>query len=102
MTALTNMPKVSQCLVAGCGYNHDAACHAAAVTIAVSKGDADCATFIPLGAKGGLDMVTAAVGACQVDECVHNTSLECTAPSIRVGAGKIDASHADCLTFASN
>jgi hypothetical protein len=64
-----------------------------------ARGDASCATFIPLSTKGGLEKVIAHVGACQRGECVHNDHLECGAPSIRVGAGPEDPGHADCLTF---
>ncbi|ROS72078.1 DUF1540 domain-containing protein [Cellulomonas sp. PhB143] len=101
MTALTDLPQVSECSIDGCGYNHEHGCHAGAVTIAGGTGDASCATFIPLSAKGGLDKVVAHVGACQRGECVHNDHLECGAPSIRVGAGATAADHADCLTFAT-
>lgn len=101
MTTLMEMPEVAECTVDGCGYNHDHGCHAGAVTIAGHSGDAECATFIPLGTKGGLDKVIAHVGACQRSECVHNSSLECAAPAIRVGFGPEDPAHADCLTFAS-
>ena len=94
---LDELPAVSECSVAGCSYNDHSHCHAAAVTIGGSVGDAECATFIPLGAKGGLDKVVTHVGACQRSECVHNESLECTAASVRIGAGSTD--DADCLTY---
>jgi len=93
--SLLEMPPVSECTVDGCSYNHDG-CHAFAITIAGSSGSAECGTFIPLSAKGGLDRVTAQVGACQRTDCRHNADLECRAPSIRVGAGQ---DLADCLTF---
>jgi hypothetical protein len=96
MTTLMDMPRVTECTIEGCSYNHDG-CHAGAITIAGHEGDALCATFIPLDTKGGLDVV-ASVGACQRSECKHNTSLECTAPAVRVGAG--GDHHADCLTYA--
>jgi hypothetical protein len=67
------------------------------VTIAGTPGDAACATFIPLSRRGGLDRVLAHVGACQRDECIYNSALECHAPSVRIGAGQ---DLADCLTFA--
>ena len=98
--ATLEMPAVSECTVAGCSYNHDG-CHAFAITVSGHDGSADCGTFIPLGAKGGLDKVVAQVGACQRLDCVHNTDLECTAPSVRVGAGTAPgASAAGCLTYA--
>ncbi|BDZ42468.1 hypothetical protein GCM10025865_17670 [Paraoerskovia sediminicola] len=101
MTALTELPQVAECSIDGCGYNHEHGCHAGAVTIAGTSGDAACATFIPLSEKGGLDKVVAHVGACQRGECIHNDHLECAAPSIRVGAGASSDDHADCLTFAT-
>ena len=53
-------------------------------------------TFIPLSSKGGLDKVLTHVGACQRGECIHNSNLECPAPSVRIGPG---ADSADCLTY---
>jgi hypothetical protein len=96
VSTLMEMPAVTECSVAGCSYNDHSSCHAAAVTIAGTVGDASCATFIPLGVRGGLDKVITHVGACQRSECTHNSSLECTAASVRIGAGH---DHADCLTF---
>lgn len=95
MTSMLEMPRVSECTIEGCSYNHDG-CHAGAITIAGVVGDASCATFIPLDTKGGLDIL-AAVGACQRSECTHNSALECTASAVRVGFGSTD--HADCLTY---
>ncbi|ACZ20412.1 hypothetical protein Sked_04470 [Sanguibacter keddieii DSM 10542] len=98
MSALLDLPHVSECSVASCGYNHDG-CHAGAVTVAGHAGAAECATFIPLSAKGGLDKVVAHVGACQRSECANNVALECTASSIRIGAGSSAGDLADCLTY---
>ncbi|WP_265523020.1 DUF1540 domain-containing protein [Oerskovia flava] len=100
MSSVLDMPEVAECSIDGCGYNHDHGCHAGAVTIAAHGGDAECATFIPLSTKGGLDKVIAHVGACQRGECRHNESLECHADSIRVGAGPSSEAHPDCLTYA--
>lgn len=97
MTTLAELPSVAECSVAGCSYNDHSACHAAAVTIG-GTGDAQCATFIPLDVKGGLDRVVAHVGACQRQDCTHNAHLACSAPSVRIGAGQ---DLADCLTFTS-
>ena len=96
MTDLMDLPAIAECSVAGCSYNDHSSCHAAAITIGGASGDAACATFIPLTVKGGLDKVLSHVGACQRAECAHNSHLECTASSIRVGAGH---DLADCLTF---
>ena len=92
MTAV-DMPRVTECSVAGCSYNHDHACGAFAVTVGR---DSSCATFIPLDVKGGLIKVVTQVGACQLAACAHNRDLECTADSVRMGAG---ADAADCLSF---
>lgn len=100
MSSLMDLPQVVECSIDGCGYNHEHGCHAGAVTIAAHGSDAECATFIPLTSKGGLEKVIAHVGACQRGECSHNESLECNASSIRVGAGPQGADHADCLTYS--
>ena len=93
MTA-PSLPQVSECSVRSCSYNADAACHAGAITIG---GDhAHCGTFVEISFRAGLDR-TGQVGACHRSECVHNAQLECTATSVRVGAG---ADVADCLTYS--
>ncbi|RLK48117.1 DUF1540 domain-containing protein [Microbacterium telephonicum] len=94
---LDDLSRISECSVAGCSYNDHSHCHAAAVTIGKDAGDVECATFVPLGTKGGLDKVVTHVGACKRADCVHNESLECTAAAVRIGPG---ADAADCLTFA--
>ena len=99
MTSLLDLPHVSDCTVDSCGYNHDG-CHAGAVTVGGHGHAAECATFIPLSVKGGLDKVIAQVGACQRGECIHIEALECHADSIRIGAGSSADELADCLTYA--
>lgn len=94
MSALMDMPAVTECSVAGCSYNDHSSCHAAAVTITNAS---SCATFIPLTVKGGLSKVVTQVGACQRGDCTHNSALECSAPAVRIGSG---SEAADCLTFA--
>lgn len=96
MTTLAELPHVTECTVLGCSYNDHSNCHAGAITIVGAGDDAQCATFIPLNVKGGLDKVLASVGACQRTDCVHNSDLECTATAVRVGAGH---DLADCLTY---
>jgi hypothetical protein len=91
------MPLVTECTASNCAYNHDG-CHAYAINVTSRDGSADCATFIPLSMKGGLDTVTSMVGACQRADCVHNQDLECTAAEIRVGAGTGEHA-ARCLTY---
>ncbi len=96
MTATLEMAPITECTVAGCSYNDHSSCHAFAITVGGKSADAECATFIPLSAKGGLAKVSGHVGACQRADCVHNEALECTATSVKIGAG---ADTADCLTF---
>ncbi|MGO1608259.1 MAG: DUF1540 domain-containing protein [Brevibacterium yomogidense] len=88
--SVLEMPRVTECSIDGCSYNYDG-CTAFAITVGQ---DAQCATFLPLNVKGGLDKVVAQVGACQRTSCVHNKDLECSADFIRVGG-----SDADCLSF---
>jgi Domain of Unknown Function (DUF1540) len=98
VTAMLEMRPIENCSVSGCSYNDHSSCHAFAITVGGHGEDAACATFIPLSAKGGLTTVHGAVGACQRTDCMHNEMLECTAPSIRVGAGH---DLADCLTYTA-
>ena len=84
---------VEDCTASQCSYNHDANCHAGAITVG---GDhAHCGTFVEIGTKGGLDVV-GKVGACHRSDCTHNRDLECSADSVHVGAGR---DLADCLTY---
>ena len=93
MTTAQSLPQVTDCSVQSCSYNADSACHAGAITIA---GDhAHCGTFVEISFRAATDR-TGQVGACHRAECVHNEKLECTAASVRVGAG---ADVADCLTY---
>lgn len=91
----TTMPMVRECTVTMCGYNHEG-CHAFAITVGAQ--DASCVTFIPLAAKGGIPRAGSQVGACSRADCRHNADLECTADSVRIGAGA-DSSGANCLTY---
>lgn len=93
MTQMMAMPRVQNCSVSGCGYNHDG-CTAFAITI--GSLNSACDTFIDSGDKGGMGELSAQVGACKRSECVHNTELECHAPAISVG---LSVDRADCLTY---
>jgi len=95
MTAMMEMPRVQECTVSDCAYNHDG-CHAFAITIGTDQEHASCNTFFDISTKGGLDAVIAQVGACQRADCRHNAGLECRAPSIRVGPSR---DMADCMTY---
>jgi len=93
MTQMMEMPRVQQCTVTGCGYNHDG-CTAFAITI--GRANSECDTFVDSGVQGGMGRAIAQVGACKRSECVHNADLECRAPAITVGSAQ---DLADCLTF---
>ncbi|MEU6021636.1 DUF1540 domain-containing protein [Micromonospora sp. NPDC047134] len=96
MTAALEMPRVQECVVAACAYNHTNDCHAFAITIG-SMDHAHCHTFVEMPAiRAGADGQKAQVGACKRADCRHNEQLECQAPSIRVGP---DADMADCMTY---
>jgi len=93
MTQMMAMPRVQECSVTGCGYNHDG-CTAFAITIGSLS--SSCDTFVDTGVSGGIGQLKAQVGACKRSDCRHNEELECHAPAITVGSG---ADLADCLTF---
>jgi hypothetical protein len=97
----TEMPPVSECTVSACSYNDHSGCHAFAITVGGNNGAADCATFVPLTAKGGLPRVVPQVGACSRADCVHNSELECTAADIKVGMGGGEHT-ANCLTYRTS
>jgi len=95
MTTAMQMPRVQECTVAACAYNHDG-CHAFAITIGSNQDHAHCGTFNDQPTKGGIGSLIAQVGACSRSDCRHNAELECRAPSIRVGP---DQDMADCMTY---
>jgi hypothetical protein len=95
MTQMMEMPRVQECTVTRCGYNHDG-CTAFAITI--GRASSECDTFVDSSVTGGIGQVAAQVGACKRSECVHNTDLECHAPAITVGLGA-GTELADCLTY---
>ncbi|SCG58686.1 DUF1540 domain-containing protein [Micromonospora inositola] len=97
MTAAMEMPRVQECAVASCAYNHTNDCHAFAITIG-SSDHAHCHTFVELPVRGGIDQLVAQVGACSRSDCRHNSDLECHAPAITVGP---DNDMADCMTYQS-
>ena len=94
MTTAASLPTVQECSVGSCSYNSESTCHAGAITIG---GDhAHCGTFVEISFRAGVER-TGMVGACHRSECRYNEKLECTAASVRVGAG---ADVADCLTYS--
>lgn len=86
-----NLPLISDCAEADCSFNHDG-CHAPAVTV----GDTNCLTFLPLTLRGGIDDAHAEVGACKSANCKHNENLVCHASAVKIGADG-----AECLTFSA-
>jgi hypothetical protein len=96
MTAVLEMASITECSVVGCSYNDHSGCNAFAVTIGGSGASAGVRDIHSAVRKGGLSKVVGHVGACQRADCVHNESLECSATSVRIGAG---SDTADCLTF---
>jgi Domain of Unknown Function (DUF1540) len=93
MTSAQSLPQVQSCSATSCAYNQSSTCHAGAITIA---GDtARCGTFIEISFRGGFEG-NGMVGACHRSDCRYNDKLECTAPSVDIGAG---ADVADCLTY---
>ena len=46
----------------------------------------------------GQDRVVTSVGACQSADCAHNSHLECTAASVRMGERD---GQATCLTYSA-
>ena len=91
-----NMPKISACEAVDCSYNRNKQCHAMAITVGGPEACACCDTFLHAGKKGGVADMTGSVGACKVDACTFNSSLECAASQIKVG---MHEGHADCATF---
>ena len=93
MTTAQDMPQVGSCSVTACSYNENSGCHAGAITIAGDN--AACGTFVEVSFRGGVQG-GGLVGACHRAECKFNDKLECTASSVKIGAG---ADVADCLTY---
>ena len=91
------MVKITSCNVTDCSYNKNNACHTLAITVG-GPGDPcpSCDTYLHSSQKGGIQDVTAGVGACKVQNCVSNKSFECTAPSITIGKHQ---THPDCMSF---
>lgn len=88
------MPKIKVCDVNQCAYNNQNICHAMAITVGDSH--PTCDTFTNSSSKAGVQEITGGVGACKVDNCKFNESLECSAPNIQVS---FHQDHACCKTF---
>ena len=90
------MSKITACNVHDCSYNQDKQCHALAITVGGPEVCACCDTYLHTAHKGGAADIIGGVGACKVEKCSFNTSLECGAPGIAVG---MHQGHAECSTF---
>lgn len=75
--------KVRDCNATECAYNAKNRCHAIAITIG-DESNPICSTSMKAAKKGGVPDIKARVGACRVENCEFNKSLECTAKCIRV------------------
>lgn len=96
-----DMPKIINCDVVTCSYNVNKKCQALAITVGDPQPSCEnknpaCDTYMASPKKGGAKGASAGVGACKVDCCQYNNSLECTAPGINVG---LHANSAECVTF---
>jgi hypothetical protein len=90
------MSKILDCEATNCAYNRDRKCHTPGITI----GDTEpiCDTFYPKDMKGGQKDIIGGVGACKVESCQYNNSLECSADGIQI---KMQSSHPDCATYSA-
>ena len=93
------MTSIAACDCADCAYNKDHSCHAMAITVGGPDDPCPmCDTFLDSARHGGIVDMVAGVGACKVESCAHNESLECAASSIRVATHD---GHPDCQTFTA-
>lgn len=91
---------ISRCTVSQCAYNIDNRCHTPAITVGEGVNPV-CDTFlcdvcVKTVDKGGSQETNASVGACKVEVCEHNHSLECAAPTIVVD---VQQERPSCDTF---
>jgi hypothetical protein len=91
---MMKMPKVIECMMVDCTYNDDRCCHALAIT--VGGPEPLCDTFMQADFKGGDRGCSGCVGACKVEACRHNLSLECAAEGIQVEPA---GAQPKCMTF---
>lgn len=91
------MVKIVSCDVTDCSYNKHNSCHTLAITVGgPSDPCPSCDTYLHSSHKGGIPDIQGGVGACKVESCAMNKSLECSAPSVKIG---MHQSHPDCMTF---
>lgn len=92
---MKEMPSVFECMMEDCAYNTAKKCHAMAITVGGGMCPL-CDTAMKAAKKGGVMDTMGAVGACKVEGCQFNDSLECGANGIRV---TLHERHAECGTF---
>lgn len=68
------------------------------MAITIGSASPICDTFLRRAKKGGVQDMNGSVGACKIDSCKFNESLECMADGIHIG---MHADHAECDTFAA-
>jgi hypothetical protein len=88
------MSKIVECNAEECAYNNTGKCHAMAIT--VGSAEPSCDTFFAGNRKGGVPDMIGGVGACRMEDCKFNQSLECSLSGVNI---KAHADHADCLTY---
>jgi hypothetical protein len=89
---------ILDCQAKECSYNRDGKCH----TIGINVGGPEplCDTFVNAGMKAGVLNSIAKVGACKVQTCTHNKSLECMVKGIRVILQENQAQCGSCQSLA--
>ncbi len=93
----TKMPQVADCSVKDCAYNMNKGCHALAITIGEAAKPV-CDTYFQASEHGGVQDLTAGVGACKMSQCQFNENFECSAKSIHVAYKEKEP---DCTTFST-
>ena len=88
------MPNILDCNMSDCSYNADKECHAMAITVGGTSHE--CDTFVMSEIKGGVKEMRGRVGACKIEMCRFNESLECSAQEIHVSQ---HTDHAECDSF---
>lgn len=90
----TPFTTISNCNASKCIYNYSGKC----CTLAINVGGPEplCDTYFFNGKKGGFEDLTAIVGACKVDTCIHNRFYECMADNVEILSGQ---DLVECSTF---
>jgi hypothetical protein len=96
MKKTIEMPEVMKCEAGDCSYNHDATCHARAITVGDQQAHlCDTMWMAPQHAKR---QDGAGVGACRSANCAFNEDLECQADGVNI---VLSGGQALCGTFAA-